>query len=631
MVTEPRGRGAQSMVSLVCLLALALGSGPARGQEVAGRFYLPSGHTLAAEFVGYYDAHGGLDLFGYPLTEGRMEGGYRTQYFERQRLELHPNLPPEYRVSLGLLGREQTAFRSAEASFRATTAQVDSDYFAEVGHNLGGDFRDYWRQHGGLAIFGYPLSETYLEGGFTVQWFERARFELHPELPTAYRVTLGQLGRAALPYAGGPQATVRISSQLAPSRSLKFGFSEGGESYDPRFFNNVIERSSDLHPRLIRLDNIFNYYNVVNFDKQGNIYYNWTGLDALVDAIYKMGAEPMFALSYMPPSFAPKTGGSNQHISPPADYARWQQLIYDTVHHFNVERLTPVHYLAVWNEPDSPGFWRGTYADYFLLYDASYRGATAADPTIKLGGPGLTSFIPNLLDDFLQHCTATGARLDFLDWHAYGRSGEQVRREVEAARKLLARHPSLHPELMISEWNVATGGADDTSLNNLSDTAAAAVHALSVLNGMERGGLDWGLLFELKDGYREGKPYWGRWGVMSEGGGRKPIYHALQAYQALGNERLVVQTSSDRAGAIAGLGGQTIVAWFDSDAAGRLSLALATGLPRSYDLYLLDPDHSNPAAGGSDELQYATSITADSNGLLTFNLKPQSVLILKAR
>ena len=62
-------------------------------------------------------------------------------------------------------------------------------------HNLGGGFLEYWRAHGGLPIFGYPMTEEFSEGGYTVQYFERNRFEYHPEYAgTPYSVLLGRLG-----------------------------------------------------------------------------------------------------------------------------------------------------------------------------------------------------------------------------------------------------------------------------------------------------------------------------------------------------------------------------------------------------------------------------------------------------
>jgi len=77
-------------------------------------------------------------------------------------------------------------------------------YFAETGHNLALGFRDYWRAHGGQAAFGLPITEEFRQVNaadgkeYTVQYFERARFEYHPEISNPkYQVSLGFLGREA--------------------------------------------------------------------------------------------------------------------------------------------------------------------------------------------------------------------------------------------------------------------------------------------------------------------------------------------------------------------------------------------------------------------------------------------------
>ncbi len=51
-------------------------------------------------------------MYGYPISEAFMETSeadgkpHLVQYFERNRLEYHPELPQAYSVSLGLLGTE---------------------------------------------------------------------------------------------------------------------------------------------------------------------------------------------------------------------------------------------------------------------------------------------------------------------------------------------------------------------------------------------------------------------------------------------------------------------------------------------------------------------------------------------
>ncbi len=67
---------------------------------------------MPPEFAGYWQTDGGLPVYGYPISEAFQEVSptdgklYLVQYFERNRLEYHPELPDLYRVSLGLLGTE---------------------------------------------------------------------------------------------------------------------------------------------------------------------------------------------------------------------------------------------------------------------------------------------------------------------------------------------------------------------------------------------------------------------------------------------------------------------------------------------------------------------------------------------
>jgi hypothetical protein len=89
----------------------------------------------------------------------------------------------------------------------AQGAPVSLVYFPQTGHHLGHGFLRFWQGNGGLLAFGYPISEEFTENGRTVQYFERARFEYHPEEPQPqYQVQLGLLG--SMLTAGRSFATV---------------------------------------------------------------------------------------------------------------------------------------------------------------------------------------------------------------------------------------------------------------------------------------------------------------------------------------------------------------------------------------------------------------------------------------
>jgi hypothetical protein len=70
----------------------------------------------------------------------------------------------------------------------------ETRYFQETGHNVSGKFLTFYEDNGGLAIFGYPLTEAFDENGLQVQYFQRARLELYDDLSGEQRVQLGPLG-----------------------------------------------------------------------------------------------------------------------------------------------------------------------------------------------------------------------------------------------------------------------------------------------------------------------------------------------------------------------------------------------------------------------------------------------------
>src|SRR5829696_6230865 len=86
------------------------------GDPGDGTFDDATGHTLRdgpAPFRSFWQSNGGLEVFGRAKSEQFQEVNqadgktYWVQYFERQRMEWHPDEPdPQYRILLGLLGNE---------------------------------------------------------------------------------------------------------------------------------------------------------------------------------------------------------------------------------------------------------------------------------------------------------------------------------------------------------------------------------------------------------------------------------------------------------------------------------------------------------------------------------------------
>jgi hypothetical protein len=161
-----------------------------------------TGKCMQGVFGAYWQARGGLAVNGYPISDEIiqvLEDGkaYTVQYFERVRMEYHPENSLPYNVLLGQFGRR------IHPADPPVAPQPGARYFKETGHNLSGSFLSYWQAHGGLMQFGYPISEEFsekLEDGrtYVVQYFERGRFEHHPENHPPYDVLLGHFGRRIL-------------------------------------------------------------------------------------------------------------------------------------------------------------------------------------------------------------------------------------------------------------------------------------------------------------------------------------------------------------------------------------------------------------------------------------------------
>lgn len=98
--------------------------------------------------------------------------------------------------------------------------------FGQTGKTVCGKFLTYWQNNGGLQQFGFPLSAEFIETSdlngkqYTVQYFERAVFEMHPENQPPYDVLLSQLGtfrfRQKYPNGEPGSAPTPVATPVSP-------------------------------------------------------------------------------------------------------------------------------------------------------------------------------------------------------------------------------------------------------------------------------------------------------------------------------------------------------------------------------------------------------------------------------
>jgi hypothetical protein len=175
-------------------------------------------HRVAAAFAATYRKLGTLVL-GLPITEPYMEGTVLMQDFEHMQLEWQHG-----KVVVGDLGGLLDAM-GADDNWGAWCVPPVKDsakvlFFTkhdrtDCGYTVSGAFLRFFLGHGGLAVFGKPISTPYTRQNgdgshrrYTMQLFQNARLELHPENANpAYRVELGLFGDLYLYEIGWLNAT----------------------------------------------------------------------------------------------------------------------------------------------------------------------------------------------------------------------------------------------------------------------------------------------------------------------------------------------------------------------------------------------------------------------------------------
>jgi hypothetical protein len=188
-------RRIQLLITIALVAAALTGALSVQAQAPASQYFPQTGHTVQGDFLRFFNTRGGLEIFGYPLTEVFIENGRQVQYFQKARMEAHPENPDPRKVELGRLGTELGyAMPPIPAAEIPPANDPNRRYYSETGHTLVYAFLNYFDAHGGLEILGYPITEFKLENGRYVQYLQRARMEWHPELPSDQRVQLGRLG-----------------------------------------------------------------------------------------------------------------------------------------------------------------------------------------------------------------------------------------------------------------------------------------------------------------------------------------------------------------------------------------------------------------------------------------------------
>ncbi|MEX2314263.1 MAG: cellulase family glycosylhydrolase, partial [Thermomicrobiales bacterium] len=366
-------------------------------------YFDQTGFWVQGPFREYWETQGGLYVFGYPITGVFFENGLYKQYFERAIFEYHPeHAGTEYEVLLQRLGAIRTDGRMNESPFQPLDVEPDAncDVHEPTGHRLCFGFRAYWNNNGGLTNFGYAISEEFQERNeqppagdgemYTVQYFERTRFEWHPEHKgTQYEFLLGLLGAEYLAQHGAPEAALarqpREMPPADPTTGLRFGPHAGygfniawrGDEQAYSFHQQTLDKINEAGFGWIRIQVGWRDAEAA----QGQ--YTFDHIDRLVSQARANNVR-ILASVLKSPLWA--TGDGTDGI--PANTEPFQAFMTAMASRFNGQ----IDAYEIWNEQNL-AFETGGNVDvgrYVNILKAGYNGVKAGDPNAIVLFGGLT-------------------------------------------------------------------------------------------------------------------------------------------------------------------------------------------------------------------------------------------------
>ena len=295
---------------------------------------------------------------------------------------------------------------------------------------------------------------------------------------------------------------------------------------------------------------------VYDEDKHGQPVYNFSYVDQIYDGLLAAGVKPFVELSFMPYKLAAQqhlqSFWYHPNVSPPKDYAIWDELITKLVKHlverYGIEEVSK-WYFEVWNEPNLD-FWTGAprQKTYFELYDHTARDIKAVSPKLRVGGPATAQAA--WVVDFIKHCDQARVPLDFISTHVYGNDSasdvfgtdEKIPRDQMVCRAVKKVHDEIksssRPDMPLiwSEYNAAYDNevavTDSIYMGPWLATTIAQCDGLTEMMS----------LWTFSDVFEEQgvvkTPFYGGFGLIAAGNIPKPSFYAMQLLHGLGDQRI---------------------------------------------------------------------------------------------
>lgn len=318
------------------------------------------------------------------------------------------------------------------------------------------------------------------------------------------------------------------------------GVAQGFEKLPDASFrlNGVTSIVKPTGVRYVRIDHVFDGFDVVSRGGDGKLAYNWTKLDAIVGDIASMGAKPFISLSYMPSAIS-----KSDILDFPTNWGEWGQVVAATVGHYSRDYKGGIDGVVyeVWNEPDLFGGWKmGGSKSYVTLYATAANAANnvRGAKSFKIGGPATTGFYPAWVTGFYDKLDEN-VRIDFFSWHRYDTKIAKFLDDANTASNMMSTRISRPQDLYITEWGI------NPERGAMYDGRWAAAHYLAVNRALMDTNIDLAFAFEIMDGAPAEKgQFHGGWGMLTNpkygAVAKKPRFKAWEMLAPINGDRLVL-------------------------------------------------------------------------------------------
>ncbi len=416
--------------------------------------------------------------------------------------------------------------------------------------------------------------------------------------------------------------TVDAGQPIGPMPPIQGDLSQGAETGDPLFFEEMEHLLAELHPQLVRVEPFAAIGSALSLDADGALSIDFSRADRIVSSLRRTGARICWNCSCWPKQW------SEGHNRFPRDLAVWESFIRQVVEHYNGRGERRIEYIEFWNEPSSFGA---------RHYDVLARTATKVDPGVKVGAPAVMDLNLRVIEQAVKHCHESGTPLDFISFHLYYKPPWEWPELIAKAQAVLDKYPGMEAlEMLVTEWGIDAGesGTCDTRFN--------AAYYSSVL---ERVIPYWPRVrpthFELREGWDWKGPsrdLFGRWGMLTYSNLLpKPVFQAARMWARMAGTRVQCHSGDDRIRVIAAVAPEklTILLWSYPREYQRLQavapehgpsvldipvqldvVGIAFGSPGlSYERYALDHLHSNVATDyGRSALEKVQAVVLARHG-----------------